>query len=127
MIRDIEVQSHTDIYLNVNLFEVSLKEEIKASVDFKIINDESLQLSKLRVSQYIKSLNVTGLPNDIPDYIEIDASNFKNGDNILLKDITLPDGIATDADPESLLISVSSFKAVPAQEDTETPDEEQAE
>ena len=32
MIRDIEVQSHTDIYLNVNLFEVSLKEEIKAPV-----------------------------------------------------------------------------------------------
>lgn len=114
MIRDIDIFPHTDNYLNVSLFEVSLKEEIKTNVDFVITNEEALLLSKLNVTLYQKSLSVAGLPNDIPDYIEIDAEKLKNGDNILLKDIKLPESITTDQDPESLVIAVTSFKSAPA-------------
>lgn len=114
MIRDIDIFPHTDNYQNVSLFEVSLKEEIKTNVDFVITNEEALLLSKLNVTLYQKSLSVAGLPNDIPDYIEIDAEKLKNGDNILLKDIKLPESITTDQDPESLVIAVTSFKSAPA-------------
>jgi large subunit ribosomal protein L25 len=113
MIRDIDMLPHTNNYLNISLFEVSLKEEIKANVDFRIINEDALLLSKLSVTLYLKSLSVAGLPNDIPDFIEIDGAKLKNGDNILLKDITLPDTITTDVDPESMVFAVSTFKSAP--------------
>ncbi len=114
MIRDIEVLPHTDNYLNLSLFEVSLKEEIKANVDFRIVNDESMQFAKLGITMYLKSLSVTGLPNDIPDYIDIDVSEMKNGDNILLKDLALPSNLATDVDMDTMVLSVISFRSAPA-------------
>lgn len=119
MIRDIEILPHTDNYLNLSLFEVSLKEEIKANVNFRIVNDESLQFAKLGVTMYLKSLSVTGLPNDIPDYIDIDVSEMKNGNNILLKDLVLPDKLASDVDMETMVLSVTSFRSAPVEEVSE--------
>jgi len=119
MIRDIEILPHTDNYLNLSLFEVSLKEEIKANVNFRIVNDEGLQFAKLGVTMYLKSLSVTGLPNDIPDYIDIDVSEMKNGNNILLKDLVLPDKLATDVDMETMVLSVTSFRSAPVEEVSE--------
>ncbi|NLL55757.1 MAG: 50S ribosomal protein L25 [Clostridiales bacterium] len=119
MIRDIEVLPHTDNILNVILFEVSLKEEIKASVDFRIINEESLLLAKLNTTFYQKSLNVTGLPNNIPDFIDIDAKKLKDGDSLAVKDIVLPEGITADSDPEVIVLAVSSFKSGPATAEVE--------
>lgn len=119
MIREIEILPHTDNYLNLSLFEVSLKEEIKANVDFRIINDEGLHFAKLGITMYLKSLSVSGLPNDIPDYIDIDVSAMKNGDNILLKDLVLPEKLTTDVDMETMVLSVISFRSAPAEETTE--------
>jgi large subunit ribosomal protein L25 len=119
MIRDIDIFPHTDNILNVSFFEVSLKEEIKTNVDFRIINEEQLLLSKLSVTVYLKTLSVVGLPNNIPDYIEIDAEKLKNGDNVYLKDMTLPKSVTTDADPETMVYAVTSFKSAPALQETE--------
>lgn len=122
MIRDIDILPLTNNYLNIVIFEVSLKEEIKANVDFKIINEDSLLLSKLGATLHLKSLSVVGLPNDIPDCIEIDGAKLKNGDIVLLKDITLPDTITTDVDSESMVLAVSAFKAVKVES---TPEDEE--
>lgn len=129
MIREIEIYPHTDNYLNVGFFEVSLKEEIKTNVDFKIIKDETLKFAKLSVTLYQKSIRVSGLPNDIPEYIEIDGHKLKNGDNLYLKDIKLPKEITTDADLETMILAVSAFKSAAAAEgaDTEASEEESKE
>ena len=68
---------------------------------------------------YLKSLSVTGLPNDIPDYIDIDVSEMKNGNNILLKDLVLPDKLASDVDMETMVLSVTSFRSAPVEEVSE--------
>lgn len=119
MIRDIDMIPHTSDYLNISIFEVSLSESIRANVDFRIINEDYLLLSKLSITQYLKSLSVSGLPNDIPDFIEIDGAKLKNGDNILLKDITLPKNITTDIDPDSMVLAVSAFRSAPQVPETE--------
>lgn len=58
-------------------------------------------------------------PNDIPDYIDIDVSEMKNGNNILLKDLVLPDKLASDVDMETMVLSVTSFRSAPVEEVSE--------
>jgi len=119
MIREIEIYPHTDNYLNISFFEVSLKEEIKTNVDFRLINEETLIFAKLSVTLYQKSIRVSGLPNNIPDCIEIDAQKLKNGDNMYLKDIELPKDLTTDVDPDTMILAVSAFKSAPAEVESE--------
>ncbi len=45
------------------------------------------------VEQYIHAIEITCLPNDLPETIEIDISNLQLGDSLHLGDITYPAGV----------------------------------
>ena len=44
-------------------------------------------------SHVMNDLNVTCLPDDLPEFIEVDLANLKVGDSVHVKDLTLPKGV----------------------------------
>ena len=56
----------------------------------------------------VHDLKVTCRANAIPDSIRVDVSQLHLDQEIKVKDLTLPEGVTVDADPELLLVHVSS-------------------
>ncbi len=96
--------------LHVDFQQVSLKEEVKADVMIKIIGKELIETQKLILSHQLDTLIVKGLPQDIPDSIEVDVSTLKVGDVVTVGDINLPEGIICENDSEHIVVSISPSK-----------------
>lgn len=54
----------------------------------------------------MRELQVQALPDKIPSMVEVDISQLDIGDAILVKDITLPEGISIVDDPEKVVVTM---------------------
>lgn len=79
------------------------------------------------------SLEITCLPKDLPEEIQIDVSNLNIGDSIHFADIDLPEGVSTNMTDITNLVSVRAPRQIveseeeKAEEVTLTEGEEEAE
>ncbi|WP_312091193.1 50S ribosomal protein L25 [Aminipila sp.] len=96
--------------IHIDFQQVSLSEEIKADVVVKVIGKENLEAQKLILNHQIDFITVRGLPQDIPDAVEIDVSALKIGSILTIRDIALPQGIVCENNPDSIVITVNQSK-----------------
>ena len=85
---------------------------------------DSITHRRLEFLQHLDMLPVVGLPQDIPNQIEVDVSAMEAGDNITIADLKLPEGITTDLEGERVVFTVSHPRIV---EEETTEDEAAAE
>ncbi len=112
---------HYDI-IHIDFQKVSLSEEIKAQVPIKITGQELLEAKRLILNRQLDAVLVTGLPQDIPDDIEVDVSNLTPGSTIKLSDLTLPKGLTISSGSDQLLLSVNDARV----QESEEPEEPEA-
>jgi len=60
-------------------------------------------------------LTVNCRANAIPDTIRVDVSHLEVDQGIHVKDLVLPPGVTTDADPDDLLVHVTTSAPAPAE------------
>jgi large subunit ribosomal protein L25 len=74
---------------------------------------EAVKLEHCLINPVVNELDVSCLPADLPEFIEIDLSGLKKGMTLTLKDITLPKGVkaVTHGKPNPLLVSVVTAAA----------------
>lgn len=79
-------------------------------------NSEAVKLDHCLVTPVVTELEVSCLPADLPEFIEVDLSGVKKGQSLHLNDITLPKGVkaVTHGKPNPVLVSVT----VPAAEES---------
>ena len=53
----------------------------------------AVKLSNGIISHVMTELEITCLPKDLPEFVEIDLANVEAGNSIHLSDITLPKGV----------------------------------
>lgn len=106
MLKDIQVAPIGREYLNVIFQQVSLSEETKVDVPLKFEGRDALDMKRLTMLQQIDFITVIGLPNDIPNSIDIDLSHLESGDKLFVKDLQFAEGLSTDIDPEHLVVSI---------------------
>ncbi|WP_313129061.1 50S ribosomal protein L25 [Anaerocolumna sp.] len=107
--------------IHIDFQQVSLSEEIKAQVPIKITGQELIEAKRLILNRQLDVVLVTGLPQDIPDDIEVDVSNLASGSTIKLSDLTLPKGLTIASGTDQLLLSINDARV---QEPEETEEEE---
>jgi large subunit ribosomal protein L25 len=67
----------------------------------------------------VHTVRVTCRANAIPDVIRVDVSNLHLDQAIHVRDLALPEGVTIDADPDQLLVHVTSRAAAPEPTQTE--------
>jgi large subunit ribosomal protein L25 len=79
-------------------------------------NSDAVKLDHCLVNPVMTELDISCLPADLPEFIEIDLSNVKKGQSLHLADIQLPKGVkaVTHGKPNPVLVSV----VVPAAEES---------
>lgn len=122
MIKDIQNNPVRGEMIHVDFQEVFMNEEIKADLGIKLVGAELLESKRLLVLRQIDLIPVRGLPQLIPDDIEIDLTELDAGDNVTIKDVKFPEGIVPELDPEQLVVSITGAKTV-VEEETEEAEE----
>jgi large subunit ribosomal protein L25 len=69
-----------------------------------------VKLSGAIISHVFAELEVTCLPADLPEFIEVDLTNIEVGHSIHLADLKLPKGVAA-VSQENLTIATASIPA----------------
>lgn len=113
--------------LHVDFHNVSLTEKVTAAIPVEYINESpAVKEFGAVINQNIHEIEVEALPTELPESIEIDLSTLKAiGDAITFKDITLPEGVVAELDPDTTLVAAEE----PAPEEVveEAPAETEAE
>lgn len=126
IVKEMTKNAMSDGYINIDFMKVSLTEEIKQEVTLRILGKEQIEMKKLLLVQNIPSVLIKALPQDIPEHIEVDASELEVGEHILLSDVKLPEGVTLETDPDTLVVAVHEQRVLEP-EVTEEVAEEDAE
>ncbi|QHQ61093.1 50S ribosomal protein L25 [Anaerocolumna sedimenticola] len=121
MIKEIQISPVNHDFSHVDFQQITLSDEIKTEVLIKITGIELLESKHLYLNRQMDTILVTGLPQNIPENIEIDVSDLTPGEIITIGDLKLPKGIRTEFHPEQVILSASVSKNDGVQE--EEPEE----
>ena len=101
-----EVQRHPvrGTVSHVDFQVVDPNREVSAEVPINLIGEATeLHRADGVLEQQMFSLTIRSRPADIPSNFELDVSELVIGSALRVADITLPTGVATDVDPESIV------------------------
>src|SRR5690554_5862715 len=119
MVKSIELSPLKYEYYHVDFQKISLDEEIKVDVALKFLGGDLLESKRLILNRQMDTILVSGLPQNIPEAIEVDVSNKESGDNIFVSDLELGKGITAEVDSTLLVASITESKVEVEEEETE--------
>ena len=96
LLRDVQMHPYKQLVLHVDFQRVLAKEKIHVKVPFHFTGEDAspaVKLARCLVNHIMTELEVTCLPADLPEHIEVDLSNLVKGDTIHLSAISLPKGL----------------------------------
>ena len=95
-VRDLQRNPASGRVLHIDFQRVSADRAINVNVPLHFINEEQCVGVKIGGGKITHSLNeveVSCLPGDLPEFIEVDMENVEAGNSVHLSDLTLPDGV----------------------------------
>lgn len=119
LLRDVQYHPYRQQVQHVDFQRVDANTRLhmKVPVHYKGAEEsEAVKLEHCLVNPVVNELDISCLPADLPEFIEVDLSGLKKGMSLHLADITLPKGVkaVTHGKPNPVLVSV----VVPAAEES---------
>jgi large subunit ribosomal protein L25 len=100
ILKDLQRHPSKDIVMHADFLRVSDKVAIKVNVPIHFLNEKSCHGVKIEggiIQHQATDIEVSCLPADIPEYIEVDMADVHTGQIVHLSDITLPAGVTSVA------------------------------
>ena len=95
LLRAFQMHPFKPMVLHVDFQRVSATDKIHVKVPLHFMNQETAPGVKLGhgiVNHIVNDLEVSCLPADLPEFIEVDLSGLKKGTSLHLADVKLPKG-----------------------------------
>ena len=96
LLRDMQRHPFKQQIMHLDFQRVSENEALRASVPLHFVNVEKSPAGKAAdvvVTHELNEIQVSCLPKDLPEFIEVDLSNLNAGDAIHLSQVKLPQGV----------------------------------
>ncbi|RPG03829.1 MAG: 50S ribosomal protein L25 [Pelagibacteraceae bacterium TMED246] len=119
IIKSVQYHPITEQMLHIDLYGVRMDQVVTVKVPIEIIGQSEGVKAGGVLNQTITELDITCLPGNIPQNIEIDITDLNIGDSIRFGQLSLSEGITVEGDEENLIIAVNE----PVQETEETEEE----
>ena len=97
LLRDSQMHPYKAIVLHVDFQRVDASKKLHQKVPLHFVNADvapGVKLSGGLVSHAMNELDVSCLPANLPEFIEVDLKELKVGQSIHVKDLTLPKGVS---------------------------------
>jgi large subunit ribosomal protein L25 len=125
LLKDVQFNVLSNTTLHVDLQEIDMKEEITASIAVYSYGTAAGLSQGGILNQLEHEIEVSCLPNDLPESIEVDITDLEMDGAILVKDLVLPENVKVVSDPDMLVLQVAPPRV--QEEETEAEAEEGAE
>ncbi|RLJ18744.1 50S ribosomal protein L25 [bacterium endosymbiont of Escarpia laminata] len=109
VIKDLQRHPAKPFIMHVDFQRVDVNEKLRMHAPLHFINEEASPGMKMggNVSHSLADVEITCLPKDLPEFIEIDMADMNIGDSVHLSDLQLPDGVElTHAGGEDSLVAM---------------------
>lgn len=96
ILRDWQMHPVKPEVLHVDLQRISATEKIHMKVPVHFLGQDvclGVKQDGGIVSHFMTEIDITCLPKDLPEYLEVDLSNVRLNQSVHLSDIKLPDGV----------------------------------
>lgn len=125
-----EVQRHpaTDRIIHVDFLRIDEDQEITMSIPLRFINESQcvgVRLGGGTISHNLVEVEVSCLPRNLPESIEVDLEEVDLGESIHLSDLALPDGVQftayseEDSPDRNLQVASVALQRVEVEEEEE--------
>ena len=128
IIKDIQRHPAKQIILHMDFLRVSKTTKLQTRVPLNFINEDTCVGVKLGgglIAHTMTDMEVSCLPKDLPESIDVDMAEVDVGQIVHLSDLTLPDGVESvslsqGADYDLTVATVNKQKAVEIDEPSES-------
>ena len=122
ILRDFQMHPVRNNIQHIDFQRINENEKISVKVPFHFINEETAPGVKLEgglVSHIMTEIDISCLPKDLPQYIEVDLGELAMGESIHLSEVTVPDGVELTSltdENDPAITSISKPKVVVEEE-----------
>ena len=128
IIKDIQRHPAKQIILHMDFLRVSKTTKLQTRVPLNFINEDicvGVKLGGGLIAHTMTDIEVSCLPKDLPESIDVDMTEVDIGQIVHLSDLTLPDGVESvslsqGADYDLTVATVNKQKAVEIDEPSES-------
>ena len=125
VLKDLQRHPYKPEILHIDFLRIDEKQKITMRVPLHFINEHLCPGVKSGggvVSRVMTELEISCLPGDLPEYIDVDLANVDLGETIHLSDIVLPEGVEIHAllsggDASASVVTVSLPKGIIEEEE----------
>lgn len=97
LLRDVQFHPFKQLVLHVDFQRVDAKTKLhmKVPLHFKGVEESpAVKVDKCQVTTLLNELDVTCMPSDLPEFIEVDLSGLTKGAPLHVNDVKLPKGVS---------------------------------
>ena len=129
LVKDMQRHPYKPKILHVDFLRVDASKAVHTNVPVHFINEETAPAIKTQgghAEHHVNEIEVSCLPSQLPEFIEVDLTNVELGQTLHLSDITLPEGVSSIelAKGESHDLAVVTIKAAKGKAADEAADED---
>lgn len=106
MMKEIQTDPVNDSLIHADFYEIDLASPRDFTVAINLVGKAKGLDFGGNLSVHNASVNVEGLPLDIPDSFSVDISDLGIGQSIQLSDLSLPDGVKMVSDGSALCVEI---------------------
>ena len=123
LLRDVQMHPYKQLILHIDFQRVdaNTKMHMKVPLHFKGQEESpAFKVDHCLITHVLNEINVTCLPADLPEFIEVDLTGLKKGTSFHLSDVKLPTGVKTivKGRENPVLVSVVTSAAEASAEST---------
>jgi large subunit ribosomal protein L25 len=114
MLRDFQMHAYKQLVMHADFQRVDAKSKVHTKVTLHFVNADVSPAVKLHgaiVSHVMSEIEISCLPADLPEFIEVDLSTIDVGHSIHVADLVLPKGVTAVTHGSNLTVATA---AVPA-------------
>ncbi len=117
IVKDLQRDPVRRAVTHVDFLRIDRDAAISVEVPVVLLGEaHQVEIEQGIVEQLLHTLLITSKPGSIPSVLEVDISHLEIGGAVRVSDLTLPEGVTTDVEPEEQIAIASVTRAAMADE-----------
>ncbi|MEP0176095.1 MAG: 50S ribosomal protein L25/general stress protein Ctc [Paraglaciecola sp.] len=133
LVKDMQRHAFKPIVMHLDFLRVDANKELHTNVPLHFINEDTAEAVKVQgghAETHMADVEISCLPGNLPEYIEVDLQNVELGQTLHLTDIALPEGVSlvelNKGESHDLAVVTVKIAKGPKVEDEDDSAEEEA-
>ena len=98
IIKDLQRHPAKPVLMHADFLRVRADVELTVNVPLHFLNEEAcvgVKMENGQISHLMNELEISCLPKNLPEYIEVDMLEVHTGDSVHISDLVLPEGVTS--------------------------------